>query len=153
VKTVGVLSIVYGVVLSLFWVVTGLWLAAHPNNTPANIAAALGFGAVAVMLVFTGVALCRAAAGRGTPTRPIAFVTAGCLAAKAAFVGYLAAKSLRATGSMSGLDHIIGWILLVVVVVPSLVWALALLWAVSRSWARPAEADDYDDARPAPPEG
>jgi hypothetical protein len=153
VKTVGVLSIVYGALLSLFWAIAGLWMATRRIRAPADIPLALGFGAVAVMLVFTGVAFCRAAAGRRTPTRPIAFVTAGGLAAKAAFVGYLAARSLRATGSMSGLDHIIGWILLVVVVVPSLVWALALLWAVSRSWARPAEADDYDDARPAPPEG
>ena len=137
---VGGLAVVHGTVLGLFW--TGILVgSAYAGPTTKAVLIGLTCGAVAWMLVLTGLALLRGAAW----ARPLAFATAALLLTKAAAAGYAAGTGLAATGRYSRIEHHIGWLLLAVVVVPSLV-AAACLVAVTFRARPPAGAADYDDA-------
>jgi hypothetical protein len=137
---IGVLTIVYGGVLCLFWAVV-LLRYGDSQDSWAAVPVALAFAAVAALLVVTGLALYQ-----GRPSaRRLAFVSAGLLGLKALVVGGLAALLLNDSGNWQELSHAIGWTFLAVVVGPSAAWALLLVRAAT---ARPpAEAADYDDAR------
>jgi hypothetical protein len=137
---IGLLTIVYGGLLCLFWAVV-LLRYGDAQDSWAAVPVALAFAAVAALLVVTGLALYQ-----GRPSaRRLAFVSAGLLGLKALVVGGLAALLLSDSGAWRGLSHAIGWTFLAVVVGPSVAWALLLVRAAT---ARPpAEAADYDDAR------
>ena len=138
-RVVGPVTATYGVALSVFWAVVLLWAAGGASGF--GLLAALGFLAVAVLLVVTGVAVHR---GLG---RTLAYVTAGILGVKSAAAGLAAFACLRDTGPYSGVSHALGWLLLAVVVAPSLTCAVALAGTVRHSGPRGPDADDYDDAR------
>jgi len=137
---IGLLTMVYGGLLCLFWAFVLMQTAAGKFSWEV-VPIGLAFGAVAGLLVVTGVAL-----RQGRPSaRRLAFVSAGLLVLKAIVVGVLASLLLNDSGPFRELSQGIGWALLAVVVGPSIAWVILLVRAATAK--PPAEAADYDDAR------
>jgi hypothetical protein len=171
---VGALTIVYGVVLCLFWGYT--WASALSGNrsellrakTTAWALALLLCALVPLMLVVSGAALCRARADNRRSSQvavAVALVTAVFLVAKAAFVWYCLADTSSppdSSGSVVGsavgivdglLRALASVVVFAVVVVPSGVWAVVLAVTSLAEFAvqgrpRQGDASQNRSARP-----
>jgi hypothetical protein len=144
--TVGVLTIVYGVVLCLFW--GSLWASALSGDKPGVLQVETAAGALAilvctlvpVMLIVTGAALCwpRADNSRGArATVVVTLVTAALLGAKAALIWYCLEARSPPSGSSANsfgflslvgviLEAVVSLVVFAVVIVPSAAWAVVL---------------------------
>jgi hypothetical protein len=137
---VSVLTIIYGVLLCLFWGWV-LWAAGPPQPlTTAEVLVAMLFGVVPVLLIVTGIALYSLrAADSSLGARSIVallVVTVVLLTAKTILAFHWASPTLKGPDeSYLKLNAFVGWVILLFVVAPSAVWAL-ILGTIAVSLAR-----------------
>jgi len=126
---IGVLSILYGLILCLFW---GWLLWASGAKLPEEIwtveetLTVFLFALIPVMLLVTGCLLCLSRAGGGGLRVGVTVITAILLGAKAVIAGHWALEALQfqMTFFLVG-PQAIFWGLLVLVALPSGIWAFS----------------------------
>lgn len=126
-RLVGALSIVYGVLLGLFWawVLWEDWQTRGRGESGGFSLLIVPFVAAPVLLVVAGYGLYSARIAE-PDARALKTATVVVLAAKAAVAGYWAIGLISATGAFSGMLHPLGSQAVAVEVVPSAVWAVVL---------------------------
>lgn len=146
---VGALTIVYGTVLCFVW--TPLFVKAIEEHAPPLfVLVGVAVVTVPVLLLVTGIRLCRVEVD-SRPRRPrLAGITIALLYLKAAVTGVIGTFLLLAylkdpRAFLAGAVGMLALVLLALVAAPSVTFAILIGRAYSMSTSRSAEAIDYDD--------